>query len=49
VSANKSSDDAQTVWRENGRITIVHRAGDSVIVIRGVEADANAALQLAEQ
>jgi hypothetical protein len=48
VSANKSGDDAQTIWRENGRITIVRRTGDGVTIIRGAEADANAALQLAE-
>ncbi len=49
VSVSKSGDETQTIWRENGRITIVRRAGDSVLVIRGAEADVNAALQLAQQ
>jgi len=48
VSASKSGDAAQTVWRENGRMTIVRRAGDSVIVVRGAEADVNTALELAQ-
>lgn len=48
VSATTSGDVAQTSWRENGRITIVRRAGDGVIIIRGTEADANAALELAQ-
>jgi hypothetical protein len=39
---------AQTVWREGGRTTIVRRVGDTVIVIRGAEADANAMLELAQ-
>jgi hypothetical protein len=42
-------DVAQTIWRESGRTTLVRRAGDSVIVIRGAEADANAALELAQR
>lgn len=30
---------SQTVWREAGRITIVRRTGDAVLIIRGAEAD----------
>ena len=50
VSASKqSSDVAQTMWREGGRITMVRRAGDSVIVVRGAERDVDAALELAQK
>jgi hypothetical protein len=40
---------AQMTWREGGRITIARRAGDTVIVIRGAEAEANVALELAQR
>ncbi len=30
---------SQTVWREAGRVTIVRRTGDQVLIIRGAEAD----------
>ncbi|MFN2454258.1 MAG: hypothetical protein ABR577_08560 [Pyrinomonadaceae bacterium] len=40
---------AQTNWRENGRLTIVRREGDSVIVVRSPEADAAMALEIARQ
>jgi hypothetical protein len=43
------NDVSQARWREAGRTTIVQRAGDSVIVIRGAETDANAALELAQR
>jgi hypothetical protein len=43
------NDVAQAIWRETGRTTIVRRAGDSVIVIRGAEADVNAALELVQR
>ena len=50
VGASLAENDvAQVRWREAGRTTIVRRAGDSVIVIRGAEADANAALGLAQR
>lgn len=39
----------QAVWRESGRTTIVRRAGENIIIIRGAEADANVALELAEK
>jgi hypothetical protein len=44
-----ASDVAQSNWLESGRVTIVRRAGDSVIVIRGAEADVKAALELAQR
>ena len=44
-----ASDVSQSIWREAGRTTIVRRAGDSVIVIRGAEEDVNAALGLAQR
>jgi hypothetical protein len=52
VRAGESSaagDVAQAVWRESGRATIVRRANDSVIVVRGAEADVNPALELARR
>lgn len=50
VSATtQSSDVAQMSWREGGRITVVHRAGDSVIIVRGAERDVDAALELAQK
>ncbi|HYG82534.1 MAG TPA: hypothetical protein VD861_19210, partial [Pyrinomonadaceae bacterium] len=33
------SEASQTVWREAGRTTVVRRAGDAVLIIRGAEAD----------
>ena len=36
------------IWRDSGRLTIVRRAGDSVIVVRGAEADINGAIELAQ-
>ena len=44
-----ANDVSQVRWREQERITIVRRAGDGVIVIRGAEADANTALELAQR
>ena len=44
-----ANDASQIIWRESGRITIVRRAGDGVIIIRGAETDANTALELAQQ
>ena len=50
VSASTtSSAAAQMIWRDSGRLTIVRRAGDSVIVVRGAEADVNGALELAQR
>jgi hypothetical protein len=43
------NDVAQSIWRESGRTTIVRRAGDGVIIVRGAEADANVALGLAQR
>jgi hypothetical protein len=40
---------SQTVWRAAGRLVIVRREGDAVIIIRGAEADAPAALELARR
>jgi hypothetical protein len=39
----------QTIWRESGRTTIVRRTGDTVIIVRGAEADVSAALELAQR
>lgn len=44
-----SSDVAQVSWRDSGRTTIVRRAGDSVIIVRGAEADVATALELAQR
>ncbi len=40
---------AATVWRKGGRVTLVQRAGDSVIIVRGAEQDVNTALAIAER
>ncbi|MDQ3817454.1 MAG: hypothetical protein M3362_07160, partial [Acidobacteriota bacterium] len=48
-AGTESSEVAQTTWREGRRITVVRRSGGSVIVVRGVEADVNAALELAQK
>lgn len=40
---------AQAVWREAGRLVIVRREGEAVIIIRGAEQDANPALELARR
>jgi hypothetical protein len=42
-----SNGNAGIVWRKDGRVTLVQRAGDNIIVIRGAEQDVNAALALA--
>jgi hypothetical protein len=39
----------QTIWREAGRLVVVRLEGDSVIVIRGSDADAGTALELARR
>jgi hypothetical protein len=44
-----NTDEARMVWREDGHVTLVDRAGGSVIIIRGAEADLNAALELARR
>jgi hypothetical protein len=43
----KSGDEAQAVWREDGQTTLVQLAGESVIILRGAEAEIDAALSLA--
>ncbi|HKC62887.1 MAG TPA: hypothetical protein VKB86_04585 [Pyrinomonadaceae bacterium] len=48
-ASTQSSDVAQSSWREGGRTTLVRRAGDSVIVVRGAERDVDAALELAQK
>ena len=47
--SSTAGDVMQVIWRESGRTTIVRRTGDSVIIVRGAEADVNAALGLAQQ
>lgn len=39
----------QMLWHEAGRMVIVRRDGDSVIIIRGMDVDAPAALELARR
>ncbi|HEX8494480.1 MAG TPA: hypothetical protein VF658_16670 [Pyrinomonadaceae bacterium] len=39
--------DAGMIWRKGGRVTLVQRVGDSIIVVRGAEKDINTALALA--
>ena len=49
VESLAAGDVAQVIWRDSGRTTIVRRAGDSVIVVRGAEADVVAALESAQR
>ncbi|MBA2502913.1 MAG: hypothetical protein H0V27_08540 [Pyrinomonadaceae bacterium] len=44
-SRDVSEDKAQVVWRTAKRSTLVRRAGDTVIIIRGADADVLAALE----
>jgi hypothetical protein len=46
-SSTGAADTMQMIWRESGRMIIVRRRGDSVIIVRGAETDVNAALELA--
>lgn len=46
-NSKEANDTSQVAWREGGRLTIVRRTGDTVIVIRGADLDVNAALELA--
>ncbi len=42
-------DVSQTIWREAGRVVIVRREGDAVVIVRGAETDATSALELARR
>ncbi|MBA3806742.1 MAG: hypothetical protein H0X14_13655 [Acidobacteria bacterium] len=46
-SSSNSVDEAQVGWREDGHMTLVHLAGESVIIVRGLEAEVDTALSLA--
>ncbi|HEX8653540.1 MAG TPA: hypothetical protein VF708_22170 [Pyrinomonadaceae bacterium] len=48
-NALTSGEEARMIWREAGRTTLIHRAADSVIIVRGAESDLNAALELARR
>jgi hypothetical protein len=39
VESPAAGETSQAVWREAGRTTIVRRAGDAVLIIRGAEQD----------
>lgn len=45
--AGKIGEEAQTIWREAGLLTVVRRSADSVIVLRGLEADVQSVIELA--
>lgn len=47
TDSQAQADASQTTWRESGRQIIVRRDGDTVIIVRGAETDAAAALELA--
>lgn len=47
--SSTEGDTEQSTWRDAGRLVIIRRQGDSVIIIRGAEADAPAALELARR
>ena len=42
-------DVSQTIWREAGRVVIVRKEGDAVVIVRGTETDATSALELARR
>ncbi|HEX8749104.1 MAG TPA: hypothetical protein VF717_18150 [Pyrinomonadaceae bacterium] len=42
-------DAAQTLWRAAGRLVIIRREGDTVIIVRAAEQDAGTALELARR
>lgn len=44
---SNSVDEAQVAWRDGGHTTLVRLAGESVIIVRGLEAEVDAALSLA--
>jgi hypothetical protein len=48
-SPANSGDEAQVVWRENGHTTLVQLSGESVIIVRGLESEVDAALSLARR
>ncbi len=45
IDGTSNAQTAQASWREAGRLTIVRREGDGVVVVRGAEMDAAAALE----
>jgi hypothetical protein len=45
----RQDDPSQTAWREGDRTTIVRRDGNTVVVLRGLEDDMSAALDLARR
>lgn len=47
IGAASSGSEAQTVWHERQITTFIRRVGDTVIIVRGAEADVQAALQIA--
>ncbi|HEV7842044.1 MAG TPA: hypothetical protein VGO69_00030, partial [Pyrinomonadaceae bacterium] len=49
AGSQAQGDVAQTIWREADRVVIVRREGEAVIVVRGTEADASTALELARR
>ena len=49
VKTSNSVDEAQTVWRENGRMTIAQLSNESVIIVRGLESNVETALNLARR
>jgi len=49
VKTSNSGDESQSVWRENGRMTIAQLSGDSVIIVRGLESNVETALNLARR
>ncbi|HEY0323522.1 MAG TPA: hypothetical protein VGC66_21370 [Pyrinomonadaceae bacterium] len=49
AGSQTQGDVSQTIWREAGRLVIVRREGDAVIVVSGAEADMSTALELARR
>ena len=49
IRTSNSGDEAQTIWREDGRMTIVQLSNESVLIVRGLESNAETALDLARR
>lgn len=49
IATSANGEQAQSIWQQDGRTTIVQRDGDNVTVARGVDVDVNVALELARR
>ena len=42
IESPAAGDASRAVWQESGRVTLVRRAGDAVLIVRGAEQDVRA-------